>query len=335
MPLNPHHIGQRVVVRRVLPGETGPTGGPALTDVLGVLESWADGVLAVRREDDSLVSIPVADVVLGKPVPPRPSVRHRISAARLEAIAAEGWPAPVQQPLGDWLLRWADGFTQRANSALAVDPADPSDQSVTASLDEVVQFYTSRSARPVVQVVVGSDTHLAVEQAGWVPARPNEADTCFQIASVARTLRSTRARIGDRDLDPRPTIVADASDGWLALYANAAAMPDQARAVLEGPEIVGFASIGDPVIAIGRVAVTGDWAGIAAIEVLPEHRRRGLGLHLMVALLDWAAERGATSVYLQTRGDNEPALRLYDALGFTTHHEYRYLTPPSGLSPHH
>ncbi len=42
--LGPHVVGQRVVVRRVLPGETGPSGGPALTDVLGVCESWSAGV---------------------------------------------------------------------------------------------------------------------------------------------------------------------------------------------------------------------------------------------------------------------------------------------------
>ena len=47
----------------------------------------------------------------------------------------------------------------------------------------------------------------------------------------------------------------------------------------------------------------------------------------MVAVLEWAAERGATTAYVQTRGDNPPALALYERLGFVTHHAYRYLTP--------
>ena len=38
--LGPHCVGQRVVVRRLLPGQTGPSGGPAMTDLLGVMESW-------------------------------------------------------------------------------------------------------------------------------------------------------------------------------------------------------------------------------------------------------------------------------------------------------
>ncbi|HSV38565.1 MAG TPA: hypothetical protein VLI04_07375 [Nocardioidaceae bacterium] len=74
--LGPHCVGLRVVVRRVLPGETGPTGGPALTDVLGVMESWADGLTTVRTAADELVTIEVADIVSGKPVPDPPTRRR-------------------------------------------------------------------------------------------------------------------------------------------------------------------------------------------------------------------------------------------------------------------
>ena len=75
--LGPHCVGRRVVVRHVLRGSTGPSGGPALTDVLGVLESWDDDLLTVRTAEDVVVEIAVADVVAGKPVPPRPPVRGR------------------------------------------------------------------------------------------------------------------------------------------------------------------------------------------------------------------------------------------------------------------
>jgi N-acetylglutamate synthase len=48
-----------------------------MTDVLGTLESWGDTDLAVRREGGDLVTVPLADVVAGKAVPPRPPRRHR------------------------------------------------------------------------------------------------------------------------------------------------------------------------------------------------------------------------------------------------------------------
>ena len=49
----------------------------------------------------------------------------------------------------------------------------------------------------------------------------------------------------------------------------------------------------------------------------------------MAALLEWGAELGATTAYLQVLGHNEPALALYDSMGFQTHHAYAYLTPGS------
>src|SRR3954470_18761179 len=78
--LGPHCVGQRVVVRRVLPGETGPSGGPAMTDLLGVMESWTDGSTVVRAEDGTTTEIALRDIVSGKPVPPRASARMRVSA---------------------------------------------------------------------------------------------------------------------------------------------------------------------------------------------------------------------------------------------------------------
>ena len=75
MTLSAADVGHRVVVRRVLAGETGPSGGPALTDVIGVLESWGEE-LAVRRRDGTLVVIRRADVVAGKRVPPPPPRRR-------------------------------------------------------------------------------------------------------------------------------------------------------------------------------------------------------------------------------------------------------------------
>lgn len=80
--LGPHVVGRRVVVRRVLRGRTGPTGGPAMTDVLGTCESWGEGTCTVRREDGELIDIPIADIVSGKPVPPRPPRRRPVQRPR-------------------------------------------------------------------------------------------------------------------------------------------------------------------------------------------------------------------------------------------------------------
>ena len=49
----------------------------------------------------------------------------------LERAAACHWQAPEQDRLGDWLLRAAEGFTGRANSALPLgDPGVPLPEAV-------------------------------------------------------------------------------------------------------------------------------------------------------------------------------------------------------------
>ena len=51
----------------------------------------------------------------------------------LERAAALHWQAPETEPLGEWRLRAAAGFTGRANSALPVgDPGLPLPEAVAA-----------------------------------------------------------------------------------------------------------------------------------------------------------------------------------------------------------
>jgi GNAT superfamily N-acetyltransferase len=336
--LGPHCVGQRVVIRRVLPGQTGPSGGPAMTDLLGVMESWVDTTTTVRDESGSVTEIRIADIVSGKPVPPRPSVRLRVSAEEAERRANAGWPAVETERLGDWLLRASAGFSSRANSVLAV--GDPGTD-LAQALSRTVDFYRSRSLPPWAQLVVGSEEHRAFEAAGWLPARPGEADTSFQLGAVSRALRTVRGLLPSGA--PEVVVGTSATAAWLADDQRALRHHQAALAVLEGADQAGFAGMrapgpdpaGDrmaaPLVAKGRAAMGADedWVGITDVWVSPDHRRQGLALVVLAALLGWAAERGAATAYLQVRGDNPAALALYDRLGFLPHHDYRYLTAPT------
>ncbi|CAM5782767.1 ribosomal protein S18-alanine N-acetyltransferase [Cellulomonas persica] len=58
-------------------------------------------------------------------------------------------------------------------------------------------------------------------------------------------------------------------------------------------------------------------AQVMTIGTAAAYQGRGVGRALLDALLDRARELGATSVLLEVRVDNEPALRLYQGVGFT------------------
>ncbi len=138
--LGPHVVGERVVVRRLLRGETGPTGGPAFTDLLGTCLSWGDGECVVAPESGEPVRIALADIVSGKPVPPRPSVRHRVPTREAEVRGLRMFPGTHTEPLGEWLLRTDPASVgrlyKRANSCLAIgDPGVPIEAEGRAVLD--------------------------------------------------------------------------------------------------------------------------------------------------------------------------------------------------------
>lgn len=78
-----------------------------------------------------------------------------------------------------------------------------------------------------------------------------------------------------------------------------------------------------PILAYGGFWLIADAAHIATIATHPGWRGCGLGLWLMLALLDNASARGATSSTLEVRASNLPARRLYEKLGYQVTGEHR------------
>lgn len=313
--LSRRHVGERVVVRfRLDP----PLPDASATDVIGELLAYEADGLVVLTERGERVRVPLAAVVTGKPVPPRERTLLRLGADRVQLVAAEGWPARVVEPLGGWLLRAAGGFTGRANSVLPVgDPGVPFGEALAA----VERFYAEHDLPPLAQVVMSAPVERLFLAAGWEVDRHPDG-VLVQVASLAQARRASRADKAD------VALLDDLSDDWVQLYGRTAGAPaDVAHGVLAGPETVAFATLGDPVVAIGRGVVSGDWLGLAAVEVVPSRRRQGLARQVVDALLAWGAERGARSAYLQAVPQNAPALGLYAGYGFVTHHRYRYLAP--------
>jgi GNAT superfamily N-acetyltransferase len=288
-----------------------------MTDVLGRCVAWGDGVVVLRRDGGDLVRVPLADVVAGKPVPPRPPVHHRLDPARADHLAAPGWPAAEQERLGDWLLRASGGFSSRANSVLAVgDPDRPLDDAVA----HVEEWYAARSLRPRAHVLPGSEQMHAFEDAAWAPYET----TSLMLASLSRVVRRLDAP------DVAVTEGARVDGGWLATDERAARFGDAARVVLEAGEVT-FAVVHDEdgrVLARGRGTVHGDWCGVSGLWTRKDRRGEGLSRAVLAALLERGAEAGATTTYLQVVESNAAARELYEALGWTEHHRYLYLAAP-------
>ena len=77
-----------------------------------------------------------------------------------------------------------------------------------------------------------------------------------------------------------------------------------------------------------RAVIVGDHLHLSRLMVVPATRRAGIGTRLTAAAAAWGRHQGARWAVLQVALHNTAARALYDALGATEHHQYRYLVPP-------
>jgi ribosomal protein S18 acetylase RimI-like enzyme len=68
-----------------------------------------------------------------------------------------------------------------------------------------------------------------------------------------------------------------------------------------------------------------DEVHLVSVWTAPEARRSGLGRRLVGAVIDWAADTGASAVGLWVTRGNAPAQRLYESIGFLETGEYQPL----------
>lgn len=256
-----------------------------MTDTLGVCEFWGEGRCVIRREDGTTLEIATTDIVSGKPVPPRPSIRDRVSPRDAELHGLALWPSLQTRALGDWIVRHETEpigrRRKRANSALAYgDPGLPISQALAALEDA----YRRLGLPPMLQADL---TDVRFADAGWELVPGGEVH--LQVTTPAHLLRRVRP-------SAEVTLTEESAS---------------ASATIDG-------------VGVAHAALHEDWVGIHSMWVEPDQRRRGVASALLAELVDWAASRGATTAWLHVETANGGALRLYDGLGFRTHHSTRY-----------
>ncbi|RSD21883.1 GNAT family N-acetyltransferase [Amycolatopsis eburnea] len=247
----------------------------------------------------------------------------------LEIACSRAWPPVVEEYLGEWRLRWADGFTGRANSVLAVgDPGRPAAEALRAVCD----FAHDRGIPPMAQVVRDSPNEHAIAAAGWLPATSHGAGHEVVVLTVDNRHFHVKAAASGVDNRHFHVKVADEpTPGWWELVLGADGDTAAARAVLTGGKVgYGVVEDGEVTTAVVRGALVDGWLHVGRLAVRPAHRRRGLASALMAALGTWGVEQGADRAVLQVAEGNTGALALYAGLGYAPHHRYRYWVPAPG-----
>ncbi|NNG39146.1 GNAT family N-acetyltransferase [Flexivirga sp. ID2601S] len=273
--------------------------------------------------------MPAADVVAAKELPPAPARRGRphraIGIADLERMMAEGMPPLADARVGDWWLRWANGYTGRANSTLPLgDPRAPLDLAV----QRVRDWYAAREVPALFQLY---------GPAGFDPA--DDPLGALLVADGWQIFQHTLVMTADASrLAANPTGVVEVSvtdepdaDWWATASPRALAHRDTLSAMLRLVPVGGYLTSYVDGAGVGHVRTvhSAGWCGIFDLHTREDVRRRGVASALMAASARDAIDHGSRLLYLQVSADNEPAIALYRSLGFEVHHDYHYARSPS------
>jgi len=235
----------------------------------------------------------------------------------IESAALNAWPAPRQMMYDGWLLRFTSGESKRVNSVNVRYPS-------MLPLDEKIRFCEAAYAHqrlPVIfrllQPFTSEKVYLALERAGY-----REFDPTYVLRRELQPTQALPTGVSARAL---PAV------DWLELRAYLMAKPLAAlvhhAAVLSAmaPERALLALFVDDVpVACGMGVVEGELLGYFSIYTRQGERRKGFGKLMMDILAAWGRERNASYGYLQVEGDNYPALKMYDTLGFEKVYGYSY-----------
>ncbi len=244
-----------------------------------------------------------------------------LSPIEIEQCALNGWPAQQTYLHGGMAVRWADGYTKRANSATVLFDASWS----AAKQSWVEAFYTSRGLPTIFRLLSfnqpdGFDSRL--ESDGY-----EKLDPTHVMSTVINPSFKTDGRSRLVDLDH-----------WLNLYhdLDQSKLGDEKkrlhRAILKqipGQVLPLVLFVNQEPAACGLGVCDGGAVGLFDIVTAETYRRQGLGTAVVESLLACGKTAGAQVGFLQVVAKNEPAQRIYVKSGFKILYNYWYRSKAS------
>jgi ribosomal protein S18 acetylase RimI-like enzyme len=238
----------------------------------------------------------------------------------LERRALAAWPALQTIEQDGWALRTANGYTKRANSANAIEPAR---QPVDMQIARIEAHYRAWGLPTIFRLTPLADPVLdrALAARGYAPVDPS-------FVMVARP--------GRHQHDPQAVDAADPRTGWHEDFAAAthttpaasAKLAAVLRCVVPPARFVRIPDAENRPAAFAMAVAEAGYVGIFEVLSAAKSRRQGLARRAVAHAMAWGFAQGAHTAYLQVAADNAPALALYAALGFAPLYRYHYRIAP-------
>jgi GNAT superfamily N-acetyltransferase len=243
---------------------------------------------------------------------------------QLENWAALAWPAPIRRQSCGFELRLSAERSNRGNSArlLGEEKAD------LAAIVRCGRRFYAEAGKP-----------LQFSVTDQMPITDQELEHCgFELFDPCHFMVRPAGRVGPPKLDPDLTVTTGdrLNDGWLTAWARCAELPEPdregafaiVRSVTEPSVYVNVTDSSHSSVAVGRAVDSGTWRGLQNLATHPEFRNVGIG-SAVVHVLEAAHDGAAKIAYLQVEVGN-PAVQLYERLGYRIVGGYHYRRDRAG-----
>ncbi|AIE84657.1 GNAT family N-acetyltransferase [Fimbriimonas ginsengisoli] len=224
-------------------------------------------------------------------------------------------PCFREERVGDWILRFGGGMYGRANSVQPFgDPGMPLPDAV--ELCETSYF------------AAGLPSLFRLPHIGdWETLDQELLSRGYEINDDALVQVGP---LGDYGADEVDLLEAPTAEWFAAfLIGSGRAIGREAAAerllhLMPAPRRFATLRTEGRIVSLGIGTICEGTLWLFGIATVPEFRGRGYGREVCHALVGWAKAEGADRGALQVGSKNEPALRLYRNMGFTTVYDYHY-----------
>jgi len=236
----------------------------------------------------------------------------------IEELSLNAWPSLQTMLYDGWVIRFANGYTKRANS---VNPLYAS----TLDLDEKIRFckriYQSNKL-PVVFKMTPAVCPDHLEKRLSAGGYRQDSPTSVQVMGLG----SVDAQ-GTGEVNLQEILAEEWLDDFCRMNAVAESHRETLRQILINivPRHC-FVSLksDEKAIACGLGVLQSGYIGLFDIVTDAASRNRGYGQKIVNSILAWGRQNGAREAYLQVMLDNATALHLYSKIGFVEKYQYWY-----------
>ena len=226
----------------------------------------------------------------------------------------------LQQVLYDgWILRFAKGYTKRANS---ITPLYASSQDLSQKIARCEEIYRRFKLKPIFRLTDTSESEaldLTLSNLGYLK----------QDSVSVRVKNITDNELSNNVLFP--TIAYELTEEWLDHYVHAIDLPIQhwntlttMLEIIPNPTCYAWLKDRQRFCSCGLGVLDNNYLGLFFLVTAKKQRRKGYARQLISAMLDWGKHNGATQAYIQVETKNQAGINLYNKLGFAEVYQYFY-----------